>query len=63
MRSSDQLFRQSDKPAVSTDSDTSFDETIARFLTTSAHYFKMPAERLEQLKQQKNLNLKIKEQS
>jgi len=63
MRSTDQLFGHSVQPAVNTHSHASIDETIARFLTTSAHYLRMPAEQLEQLKQHQNLNLKIKEQS
>ena len=63
MRSSDQLFGQSVKPAVNAGSHTSINETIARFLTTSAHYLKISAEQIEQLKQQQNFNLEIKEQS
>ncbi len=62
MRSSDQLFGQSVEPTVNRGSHTFIDENIARFLTTSAQYFKMTAERLEQLRQHKSLNLEIKEQ-
>lgn len=33
-----------------------FDEAIAQFLTISAHYMNLPAERVTQLIQQKNLS-------
>lgn len=49
---STQLLTPSNKPI----SPKSIDETIAKFLTTSARYMNLPAERVSQLIQQKNLN-------
>jgi hypothetical protein len=63
MRPSDYLSGQSVAAAVEAGRNTPVDETIARFLATSAVYFSLPAERLEQLKQHSNFNLESKEQS
>ena len=53
MRTSDHLFGQSVVPVLNTGRHMVADETIARFLTTSAYYLKLSAERLEQIKKQK----------
>lgn len=61
MRPSEYLSGQSVAAAVTTSRITSADETIARFLTTSALYFGLPAERLKQLRKNNNFNLESKE--
>lgn len=63
MRPSDYLSGQSVAAAVKMGRNRSVDETIARFLTTSAHYFSLPPERLAQLKQRNNFNSESEEQS
>jgi Lhr-like helicase len=53
MRTSDHLSEQLVVPVLNTVRHVVVDETIARFLTTSAYYLKLSAERLEQIKKQK----------
>lgn len=62
MRPSCLSFGQSVELAIKQCPDVTVDETIARFLNTSACYLKLSAERLAQNKR-KNFKLETKEQS
>lgn len=53
MRTSDHLSAQSVVPVLNAYRHVAVDETIARFLTTSAYYLKLSAERLARIKKQK----------